>query len=84
MSRVLALVSVALLLVGALLGLLPMSVSGMNCGSAFVAPDDSTTMSDACVDARSGRLTPALILLVLGGVGTIGALWVYQAERPGA
>lgn len=106
MSRVLALVSVALLLVGTLLGLLPTSVGGVNCGSAFVSSDDAgvkdfsdainadrsgvfldgslTTTADACAGARSGRLTPAIILLVLGGVGAIAALGVYQAENPGS
>lgn len=103
MQRVLALVSLALLLVGGLLGLLPVRAAGVSCGSAFHATSDAdvadftrtagvdldgvglsgslTPYSDACSDARSGRLTPAVIALVVGGLGGVVTLGLWARAR---
>lgn len=104
MGRVLGLLSAALLLVGGLLGLLPVHAAGVSCGSAFHASsgaadvadftraadadldgvrlsDSLTPYSAACSDARSNRMTPAVIVLVLGGLGSVVALGLWARAR---
>lgn len=86
-SRVVALVGGVLLAAGLLLGFLPISASGGNCGSAF-APSQSAAVDDlvylmqglrspgreaACDEAVSARRAPAL------AVGTPGLLLLVGA-----
>lgn len=86
MNKFVGLVSLAMLGVGFLLGLLPVHTAGVSCGNAFEGSFESGALAgrvvqDECSDARSSRRTPAIILLVLGGVGSIGSLVVYQAAQ---
>lgn len=100
--RLSALTAFVLLAVGLLVGFLPVHAAGVNCGSAFVAsnglganeieselglvPGAGDALS-ACSDARSGRLVPAVVFLVLGGGGLLFAVVagsaVKRAPRPG-
>lgn len=80
--------------VGLILGLVPMSQSGANCGSAFIASTDATVadytnvltgqgMSDIagqCSDALSGRRGLALAVTIPGAVLLIGGGVMKMAE----
>jgi hypothetical protein len=97
--RTLLLVGLALVAGGLLLGFLPRSVSGVSCGSPFIASKAPfvADLSDAlfgrdrdiagrCADARSAGQVPAILLLVVGGVLSLGTLYVEasaaeKAER---
>lgn len=93
--RVLLLVGLALVAGGLLFGFLPRSVSGENCGSAFVENRSvwtadvgnamggrSTNIADRCSDTRSSGRIPALVLLVLGGMLAVGS--VFIGPEPGS
>lgn len=78
-----------LALIGLLLGFLPISYDGSSCGFAFGSRDaawtealtrsmtggDGIAFDAGCTDARSGRRTIALVLLIPGALlATIGAV----------
>jgi hypothetical protein len=87
--RVLLLAGLALVAGGLLFGFLPRTVSGENCGSAFVANRNAwvadvgnavggraTDIGGRCSDARSSGRVPAFVLLALGGVLAVGSAFV--------
>lgn len=88
-----AAVALALLAVGVVLGLVPRSAGGVNCGSALRS-SGAATVADLigegggdvrarCEDARSAMRAPTLGLLVGGGVLMLGAAVTGQ-RKPSA
>jgi hypothetical protein len=86
--RVLLIAGLCLLAGGVLLGFLPVSSSGVNCGSAFVASDDPFVtelrkllggfgpdgdVQAACDSLRQTMRISALVLLVVGAGLAIGS-----------
>lgn len=82
--KVLLIVGGALLGIGLLIGLLPVSADGASCGSALVASDDAVVSAlaglgsfgaaEACDSLRSLLMIPAVVLMVAGGVTVIATL----------
>lgn len=88
-SNVLGLIAAGLLLAGLAIGLIPVSSSGVNCGSAFIASDDAHvadlvgTMSGglgtqgaaaSCDSLRSLVAIPAWVFLGLGATAGVTAM----------
>jgi hypothetical protein len=92
--KVLSWVGLAVLGVGALVGLIPVSSGGASCGSAFFGSDDayvsdlvdsfsgvSGSRADSCDDLRSLVRIPAIVLLVLGAGLTITSAMQWSDSR---
>lgn len=95
MKRLVLLVGSVLLGVGLLLGFMPVTAEGFDCGSGFSASEKTgaedyfrilsgtgrPTLSASCEDARSGRRSVALSLAIPGGVLLLGAGGTLIAQR---
>lgn len=64
---------------GLVLGFLPASSDGVGCGSAF-APAYAAQLVGGCEEPLSGRRTPAVVLLAVGGVAAVGAAFAGSAR----
>lgn len=94
--KVLSWVGLAVLAVGVLVGLIPVSSGGSSCGSAFFGSDDayvsdlvdsfsgiSGSSAESCDGLRSVIRVPAIVLLVIGGglAGVSAAQWSDARAR---
>ncbi|GAB3404445.1 hypothetical protein [Flindersiella endophytica] len=93
-------IGAVLLFVGLLVGLIPVSAEGVNCGSAFAESRDPavadlastlsgmgpvTNTEGACESLRSVVRIPAIALIMLGAIGTIAGVSMYMsATAPAA
>ncbi|MEV8638090.1 hypothetical protein AB0395_41205 [Streptosporangium sp. NPDC051023] len=92
-AKALAIVAAVIIGAGALVGLIPVTSEGVNCGSAFVKSNDalvsdltqsmsgkSTDTVSACTDLRSLIRIPALVLL-LGGMVALAGAGIVDSRR---
>jgi hypothetical protein len=84
MNRRLLLTGFALLLAGLITGLQPLRIGVEDCGSALVETNGVASISEVCDAARADARTPAVALLVVGGVLALGGLIEIAAARTSA
>lgn len=86
LAAALAIAGTLLTIGGAILGLLPIHTSGVDCGSAFVASEyggNTFLGASVCDGPRSSARLPAIALLAVGGCQVViaGILVAVAADE---
>ncbi|OPG13875.1 hypothetical protein [Microbispora sp. GKU 823] len=90
-ARTFGIIALVLLAVGLVVGFMPVSYQGVNCGSAFAASGDAlvsdltegTRVASSCDDARGLLRLPAYALVGVGLVGFVAASFVKGRRQNG-
>ncbi|MGW5259725.1 hypothetical protein ACWEQG_02040 [Microbispora sp. NPDC004025] len=95
MTKVLGWIGALVLVAGLLVGFIPVSSSGVTCGSAFVESREAfvhdltesmfnrvSSVAQACEDLRSLVRIPAIVLVVIAVILLFGAIVSHGRQEP--